>query len=67
VVESLADVFVEEPEIGRPVAGKECARDLTMLQKDEKHEGRCLISDSRSPPSTFRHPGLRFPSQGNSP
>jgi hypothetical protein len=39
VVESLADVFVEEPKIRRPVVGKERARDLTVLQKDERHEG----------------------------
>jgi hypothetical protein len=40
VVESLVDVFVEEPEIGCPVIGKEWTRSRAVLQENKGHEGR---------------------------
>jgi hypothetical protein len=46
VVESLGDVFVEEPEIGCPVVDKEWACDCAVLREDESHEGRGVISGS---------------------
>ena len=46
VVESLVDVFVEEPEVGRPVVSKEWTCNRAVLQDDQKHEGRGAVWES---------------------
>ena len=45
MVESLADVFVEEPEVRCPVVDKEWARNCAVLREGESREGRGVISD----------------------
>ena len=67
VVESPIDVFVEEPEIGCPIVGKEWTCDQAMLPDNQELAGREVILVCCLPSSTFHCPGSRFPSQGRSP